>query len=648
MEAIFKTPLSVYVLFDREYQNGMSVYEDIYHLLCRDAKRPLSDGLDIPVYCRTNTDGNEIVCIDPIESIHAAIILLVDENMYCNDKWYEYVDKLRPLIETKNVNLYAVSLCKYSYDISEWLKDIQFITLKEYDIRRCWTEFQLRLFDCLIRLITETHNKKINLFISHSKKDNDHKGELMAKSLRDYLRSDTKLDSFFDANDILDGYFFGEQIKNSICHSILIILETSTYSEREWCRIEAITGKEKHVPSIIVSLFDGITERVFPYLGNLPKIQFNGCWDEVVALALKTALKQYYDNFYLSYLKSQLPLQNTTAFPFAPELINLAECEAGQTVLYPEPPLGTEELSILSKDDKHLQFKTPSQLFYDLNNIDNKRIAISISEVKEAIYRGIGKPMFSDLSVELARHILAAGGQLVYGGDLRKDGFTELFCELSYQYGSKEKSDTKLCYFTNYFAWPIFNKLKKTDLAEFKHNRVNVIKVQIPECVPTGLRTQYVEPISNEQKDYWRHSLSIMRKQMEENVDARIILGGAVKGFKGIMPGIYEEALNAIEMHHPLFLLGGFGGAARRLIDLIEKKKTAEDLFSECQQDKAYVDYVSYLNEKGENIDFHKLSQFKDINVLSNGLNAEENERLFLTTNITEIIALILKGLSNV
>lgn len=69
MEAIFKTPLSVYVLFDRKYQNGMSVYEDIYHLLCRDAKRPLSDGLDIPVYCRINTDGNEIVCIDPIDQM---------------------------------------------------------------------------------------------------------------------------------------------------------------------------------------------------------------------------------------------------------------------------------------------------------------------------------------------------------------------------------------------------------------------------------------------------------------------------------------------------------------------------------------------------------------------------------------------------
>ena len=31
--------------------------------------------------------------------------------------------------------------------------------------------------------------------------------------------------------------------------------------------------------------------------------------------------------------------------------------------------------------------------------------------------------------------------------------------------------------------------------------------------------------------------------------------------------------------------------------------------------------------------------------VLNNGLSDDENERLFITTNVTEIIALVLKGL---
>ena len=59
--------------------------------------------------------------------------------------------------------------------------------------------------------------------------------------------------------------------------------------------------------------------------------------------------------------------------------------------------------------------------------------------------------MFDDLSVEIARSIcLITGAKLVYGGDLRIGGFTKLLCDLSCQYGIKEKSDPSTIYFTNY------------------------------------------------------------------------------------------------------------------------------------------------------------------------------------------------------
>ena len=64
--------------------------------------------------------------------------------------------------------------------------------------------------------------------------------------------------------------------------------------------------------------------------------------------------------------------------------------------------------------------------------------------------------MFEDLSVELARHLLISGAHLVYGGDLRPGGFTELFKDLTYQYGIYEKDKTLKNYFTNYLAWPIY------------------------------------------------------------------------------------------------------------------------------------------------------------------------------------------------
>ena len=51
-----------------------------------------------------------------------------------------------------------------------------------------------------------------------------------------------------------------------------------------------------------------------------------------------------------------------------------------------------------------------------------------------------------------------------------------------------------------------------------------------------------------------------MRRTMLAQTNARILLGGRVENYKGVMPGIAEEALLSLQVGQPLFLLGGFGG----------------------------------------------------------------------------------------
>jgi hypothetical protein len=46
---------------------------------------------------------------------------------------------------------------------------------------------------------------------------------------------------------------------------------------------------------------------------------------------------------------------------------------------------------------------------------------------------------------------------------------------------------------------------------------------------------------------------------------ARVLLGGKVQGFHGFLPGLFEEALLTLERRRPLYILGGFGGAAEVL-----------------------------------------------------------------------------------
>ena len=652
MSSNFKTPLSVYVLYDKDNTKGGETYEKIYHLLCRNSSRPFEDGLDIPVFFRTDM-SNQITPIDTNFSNKTIAILLVDDNMYCNTIWGEYIKEL--LVKQANgaLKIFAVKLSKYAFDINPLLQEEQFICLKNENIETDWHEFQIRLYDNILRYLKSYKvGQKLKLFISHSKKDKDHLGESTAISLRDYLRSDTKLDSFFDVNDILDGHQFAQQIQSGIASSLLVIIESDTYSEREWCRIEAISGKKNNVPSILVNVLNGVSSRTFPYLGNMPKIRFNGKWDDVIILLLRTALDQYYEKEYLEQLVVKCDLQNTSILPVPPELMNLINIEDNiKSILYPEPPLGREELEVLNKNGKITSFVTPSQLYSNMNKIQDKKIAISISETPEALTKGIGKAMFDDLSVEIARHLLVAGAKLVYGGDLRIGGFTKLLCDLSCQYGIKEKSAPDTIYFTNYFAWPIFNRLLKSDIAEFKYDRVEIVKTEIPKGVSEEDKGKFLEPTTPDKMFLWANSLSIMRKEMEENVNARIILGGRVVNFKGRMAGIFEEAICAIQKEHPIYLLGGFGGASAQIVKLMKGETTAEKLFEEAKNNEDYKSLIEYCQMNClPTINYDELKKFEnnDYQILRNGLDKDENEILFNSINIPEIISLILKGINKV
>ena len=632
----FKTPLAIVVAYDMQFTEGLSIYEDLYHLLCRNANEPLVDGLDIPVYFQTNQeDGNIYDVRKAINADKVVVLLLVDLCMFNSSAWANYINEL--VNDEKNgvVKVLPVALCQYAFGINHELGKQQYIRLKNFNIRDCWKEFLIRFYDDLIRTLCKSE-EKLQIFISHTKKDEDRMGIEKANELKAYLRADTKLNSFYD------GYSFGDQIKENLKKSLLIILETSTYSDREWCRIEAIVGKENYVPTVVVSLFNGMIPRTFPYLGNTPKIRFDANWDEVICLLLRTALDKYYEERYLENFSHA----NSKVIPMMPEFINIGKVDGVNQILYPEPPLGNEELEVVKRQFPTITFNTPSQIFAASRFLEGKNVAISISESPDSSSLGIGKAMFEDLSVELARHLLVSGAHLVYGSDLRPGGFTELFKDLAYQYGIYEKDKTLKNYFTNYLAWPIYIGMTPATQAEYKSCRVHCQKAAIPDIIPVALRDLMVPPTTVENMYYWAESLRAMRQEMESHIDARIILGGRITGFKGYMPGLYEEATYAAKANHPLFLLGGFGGASARLIQLIKGETSSEELFAECCSNHSYQDFVSYLDKEKEEMNFKALDVFSNnMDVLKNGLSKEDNERLFVTTNVTEIIALVLKGL---
>jgi hypothetical protein len=144
-----------------------------------------------------------------------------------------------------------------------------------------------------------------------------------------------------------------------------------------------------------------------------------------------------------------------------------------------------------------------------------------------------------------------------------------------------------------------------------------------------------------------------MRQEMNDKISARVLLGGQVTGFKGKYPGLLEEALLALRADKPLYLIGGFGGCTRAIVDTM--KGGYVEVFTEAFQSReplfaALADRyragggdseISPIDYDGE----LKFLQSTGVSGLNNGLTDGENETLFSSKNLPEIAYLLLKGL---
>lgn len=227
-----QTPLSVYLLIDKKNRQVTEIFNRFYTLLCRDIEKPLSDGLDIPVYLISNDENGEIKSINFAQSEKNAIFFFADMAVYLGDsKWRDYILGLKKQIESgAPAVLYSVKQFEYATDLSFINKD-QMILPPNDDIIAGWDEVSSRIYDCLIRYIKKDMLQgKLKLFISHAKRD----GLATAENFRNSIRSKTKLDSFFDKNDIIEGVDFENQIRENVESSLLMVLDSDAYGIRQW------------------------------------------------------------------------------------------------------------------------------------------------------------------------------------------------------------------------------------------------------------------------------------------------------------------------------------------------------------------------------------------------------------------------------
>lgn len=387
MPPILKHPLSIYVVWHPDFKAGQKIAESIYETFCRRVDDPLSRGLGIPVYFRSAQVNGAPIDIRKTNSTRNAIILLLDQNFVIDPGLTAYAKKLAKLID-RQTRIFPVRLCDEAGSVIS-VSSLQFIrpslppkwsgTAVDETIDTIKTE----LLHDGARLLLDFHPtgedtpqelsipSPVKLFLSHAK----HDGATTAANFKAFVDAEMKLNVFFDAVDIADSYGWKRQLEQNVKESALVVFLTDAYSSREWCRREVILAKRNKCPIVVVHAVEDREERAFPYLGNIPTITIKEPskkrFQEIVNLTLRQVINNCNQRELLKSFADfwQIDRTNFESLMSPPELFNYIDIvrkyERSRkkiTVLYPEPPLGMEELQLLSEVDARVSFITPIQL----------------------------------------------------------------------------------------------------------------------------------------------------------------------------------------------------------------------------------------------------------------------------------------------
>ena len=259
--------------------------------------------------------------------------------------------------------------------------------------------------------------------------------------------------------------------------------------------------------------------------------------------------------------------------------------------------------------------------------LEGHAIAISISESPDMPALGLSDAHLRDAMVEIARHMLALGARLVYGGDLRQDGFAGLLFELVARHRRDADEGDDRAAVTNYLAWPVHILQSAVDIETTAADLEGFAELVCLKLDGTRLPIEERCNLASKQPSEaeWSDGLTAMRRTMSAETNARIVLGGSVDNYKGAMPGIAEEALLSLQAGQPLYLMGGFGGCAR---DIAET-----------------VGLVAPWGASRLAWNGRPAFQAFSATDLNNGLTSEENATLAQTPHVDQAIMLVLRGL---
>ena len=189
-------------------------------------------------------------------------------------------------------------------------------------------------------------------------------------------------------------------------------------------------------------------------------------------------------------------------------------------------------------------------------------VALSVSSSADLSRLGLHEKHAEYAVAEIARAVLTAGGNLAYGGRIRPSGFTQFLMHELRRYGARGHRLT-IC-----IAHPEHSNLPQSELRRLDETLEPSCRLRFlnQDGNVVDYRSERAEdPNPNTDHASAAAAYSAMRRYMTTISDARVVVGGKLAGFKGAMPGIVEEAIATLGVSQPLYVAGGFGGAAALL-----------------------------------------------------------------------------------
>ena len=374
--------LALYVVWHPNYKTGDLLSKQLFAHYRRDLYLNTGGGNGLSVMNRSEpAPGSTVPLPIPLDQSETTVVVVFAEsNLTSDPAWITYVQNLSARTDTASFTSRLVVVALDGSFLKLNLTDNALRCDKGRISGRKFNTVQMtELTHQICRVLRffhehldhpgtpedrlESYLTKIRVFISHTKKDRH--GLQIAIAIRDQLHQANGLDSFFDVHDIPAGVRFDQVIFHRVKTSIVIVVHSDTFSSREWCRKEVLAAKRSNVPLIVANCIKDADDRGFPYLGNVPIIRM----DDPSPHRIDCVIGRLFDEVLKDFLwKCRValcapPITPGPVFvPRTPELLMLAAIpkspSAGSTstVVYPDPPMGSEEIEILNAVSPSVHF----------------------------------------------------------------------------------------------------------------------------------------------------------------------------------------------------------------------------------------------------------------------------------------------------